>query len=99
MIACYCRVSSRDQKHDSQKAEITRWLRNHRISLRQVQWFVDKESGTTLKRSAFNRLQKVIFEGTVKTVREAHSLAASPSTTTRREACRVAAQEQCSHQH
>ena len=24
MIACYCRVSSRDQKHDSQKAEITR---------------------------------------------------------------------------
>jgi DNA invertase Pin-like site-specific DNA recombinase len=47
MIACYCRVSSRDQKHDSQKAEITRWLRNHRISLRQVQWFIDKESGST----------------------------------------------------
>jgi len=68
MIASYCRVSSRDQKHDSQKAEITRWLRNHHISLRQVQWFVDKESGTTLKRPAFDRLQKVIFEGAVKTV-------------------------------
>src|SRR5947209_2174979 len=31
--------------------------------------------------------------------REAHSLAASPSTTTRREACRVAAQEQLSPKH
>jgi DNA invertase Pin-like site-specific DNA recombinase len=68
MIACYCRVSSRDQKHDSQRAEITRWLRNHRISRRQVQWFVDKESGSTLKRPAFDRLQKAIFDGTVKTV-------------------------------
>jgi len=68
MIACYCRVSSRDQKHDSQKAEITRWLRNHRISLRQVQWFIDKESGSTLKRPAFDQLQKAIFDGTVKTV-------------------------------
>lgn len=68
MIASYCRVSSRDQKHDSQKAEITRWLRNHHISLRQVQWFVDTESGTTLKRPAFDRLQKVIFAGAVKTV-------------------------------
>ena len=29
MIACYCRVSSRRQKNDSQKAEITRWLRAH----------------------------------------------------------------------
>ena len=68
MIACYCRVSSRDQKHDSQRAEITRWLRNHRISLRQVQWFIDKESGSTLKRPAFDQLQKAIFDGTVKTV-------------------------------
>jgi DNA invertase Pin-like site-specific DNA recombinase len=68
MIACYCRVSSRDQKHDSQKAEIIHWLRNHRISLRQVQWFVDKESGSTLKRPAFDQLQKAIFAGTVKTV-------------------------------
>ena len=68
MIACYCRVSSRDQKHDSQKAEITRWLRNHRLSLRQVQWFIDTESGATLRRAAFARLQKAIFDGTVKTV-------------------------------
>ena len=68
MIACYCRVSSRDQRPDSQKAEITRWLRNHRISLRQAQWFVDKESSATLKRPAFDQLQNAIFAGTVKTV-------------------------------
>lgn len=67
-IACYCRVSSRDQKHDSQKVEITRWLRNHRLSLRQVQWFIDTESGSTLRRAAFAQLQKAIFDGTVKTV-------------------------------
>lgn len=68
MIACYCRVSSREQKHDSQKAEMTRWLRNHRIPLREVQWFEDKETGTTLQRPAFERLQKAIFDGIVKTV-------------------------------
>jgi DNA invertase Pin-like site-specific DNA recombinase len=68
MIACYCRGSSRDQKHDSQRVEIMRWLRNHRISLRQVRWFIDKESGATLKRPAFEQLQKAIFDGTVKTV-------------------------------
>jgi DNA invertase Pin-like site-specific DNA recombinase len=68
MIVCYCRVSSRDQKHDSQKAEITRWLRNHRLSLRPGRWFIDKERGATLKRPAFDQLQKAIFDGTVQTV-------------------------------
>src|SRR5262245_41325376 len=68
MIACYCRVSSRDQKPESQRAEITRWLRRRRVSLRTVQWFVDKETGTTLRRPAFERLQRAIFAGTVKTV-------------------------------
>jgi DNA invertase Pin-like site-specific DNA recombinase len=68
MIACYCRVSSRDQKHDSQKTELTRWLRNRRIPLRQVQWFEDKETGNSLKRPAFDRLQQAIFAGRVNTV-------------------------------
>jgi DNA invertase Pin-like site-specific DNA recombinase len=36
--------------------------------LKHVQWFIDKESGATLKRPAFDQLQKAIFEGTVKTV-------------------------------
>ncbi|HEV8713650.1 MAG TPA: recombinase family protein [Candidatus Binatia bacterium] len=68
MIACYCRVSSRRQKYDSQKAELQRWLRNNGIRARRVSWFEDTETGRTLIRPAFERLQRAIFDGTVKTV-------------------------------
>ena len=68
MIACYCRVSSRRQKNDSQKAEITRWLRASGISLSKVIWFEDKETGKTIRRDAFDQMQKAIFNGEVKTV-------------------------------
>ena len=63
MYACYCRVSSRRQK-----AEIGRWLTNHRIKSTAVQWFEDHESGTSLKRPAFDRMQKAIFNGEIDTV-------------------------------
>ncbi len=33
-----------------------------------MQWFADTETGRTLKRPAFDRLQQAIFAGTVKTV-------------------------------
>ena len=68
MIACYCRVSSRRQKTDSQKAELTRWLTSQRIELATVQWFEDIETGMTLRRPAFEQLQRAIFDGTVTTV-------------------------------
>jgi len=68
MYACYCRVSSRRQKNDSQKAEIQIWLKRHGIKLSSVCWFEDKESGKTLQRPAFHRMQKAIFDGEVKTV-------------------------------
>lgn len=68
MIACYCRVSSRRQRHDSQKTEITRWLQNHGISGAGVRWFEDTETGTTLQRPAFDQLQRAVFAGTIKTV-------------------------------
>lgn len=68
MIACYCRISSARQKTDSQKPEIRRWLQGTGIDLSTVEWFEDKESGRTLKRLAFDRLQKAIFAGMVKTV-------------------------------
>ncbi len=68
MIACYCRVSSASQKTDSQKPEIRRWLDGNRIDQATVGWFEDKESGKTLKRPAFDRLQKAIFAGTVTTI-------------------------------
>jgi DNA invertase Pin-like site-specific DNA recombinase len=68
MIACYCRVSSRRQRTDSQKAEITRWLTSHAITPSTVQWFEDIETGTTMRRPAFERMQRAIFDGTLKTV-------------------------------
>ena len=68
VIACYCRVSSARQKTDSQKPEIKRWLDGNRIDPSTVGWFEDKESGKSLKRPAFDRLQKAIFAGTVTTV-------------------------------
>jgi len=68
MIACYCRVSSRGQKMDSQKAELTRWLTSQGIELTTVQWFEDIETGLTLRRPAFTQLQRAIFDGAITTV-------------------------------
>src|SRR5262249_10567885 len=68
MIACYCRVSSRRQRHDSQKAKLQRWLRHQGIRASRVSWFEDTETGRTLPRPAFEQLQQAIFNGTVKTV-------------------------------
>lgn len=68
LIACYCRVSTRHQKNDSQRAEIKRWLKNNGLKLSAVRWFEDKETGATTRRFAFEQLQKAIFDGVVKTV-------------------------------
>jgi DNA invertase Pin-like site-specific DNA recombinase len=68
MIACYCRVSSRRQKTDSQQAEISRWLTSHGIELSAVQWFEDIETGMTMRRAAFEQMQRAIFDGVVNTV-------------------------------
>jgi DNA invertase Pin-like site-specific DNA recombinase len=68
MMACYCRVSTRRQKADSQKADIQRWLTGHAVPPAAVQWFEDVESGTTLTRPAFDRMQQGIFMGTITTV-------------------------------
>jgi DNA invertase Pin-like site-specific DNA recombinase len=68
MIACYCRVSSPQQKADSQQAAIKRWLKGSRLPATAVRWFVDTETGTTLQRPAFAALQQAIFHGEVDTV-------------------------------
>ncbi len=66
--ACYCRVSTKNQKNDSQRVEIERWLRNHNIDLETVRWFEDKESGIKTSRPAFDEMRKGIFSGEIKTV-------------------------------
>ncbi len=68
MIGIYCRVSSAGQKTDSQESEITKWLKANSYDEEQVEWYKDKESGKTLKRPEFERLQADIFSGKVKTV-------------------------------
>jgi len=68
MMACYCRVSTRRQKTESQKVDILRWLTGHAVPPAAVQWFEDVDSGTTLKRPAFARMQQGIFTGTITTV-------------------------------
>ena len=68
MIAAYIRVSSRKQKSDSQRAEITKWLKGNGIDMRKVRWYEDKESGKSLARPAFHQLQADIFSGKIKTV-------------------------------
>jgi len=68
VVACYVRVSTRHQKDDGQRAEIRKWLDGNGIDPKQVEWYADKETGTTLKRPEFNRLQRDIFSGKVKTI-------------------------------
>jgi DNA invertase Pin-like site-specific DNA recombinase len=68
MIACYVRVSSPQQKNDSQKAEIKRWLKQNDVDKSSVTWFEDTERGKTLKRPALALLRKSIFDGSVKTL-------------------------------
>ncbi len=67
-IAAYVRVSSKRQKDDGQRAEIQKWLDANGIDPKQVEWYADKETGRTLQRPEFDRLQKDIFNGKVKCV-------------------------------
>ena len=67
-IAVYIRVSTHSQKSDSQKAEISRWLKAHGHNLSEVMWYEDPETGTTMNRREFNLLTEAVFAGTVKTI-------------------------------
>lgn len=67
-IAAYIRVSTKGQKHDSQKAEIIAWLEAHGHDPQAVQWFEDTDTGADFTRSGLNALHEAIFAGTVKTV-------------------------------
>jgi len=67
-IGCYVRVSTSRQKTDGQEAELRRWLKRNEIPESSVEWFIDKETGTTLDRPAFKRLQGAVFGGRIRTV-------------------------------
>ena len=67
-VAAYIRVSTRRRNDDGQRAEVQKWLDANGTDPKKVTWYCDKESGTTLKRPEFDRLQADIFHGRVKTV-------------------------------
>src|SRR5262245_46748879 len=68
-VAAYLRVSTKEQNEDSQRAEISRWLAGNGIAEDTIEWFVDVgESGDTLNRPAFSRMQDRIFMGEVQMV-------------------------------
>jgi pimeloyl-ACP methyl ester carboxylesterase len=53
---------------------LLRWLTGHAVTPAAVQWFEDVESGTTLKRPAFDRMQQGIFTGTITTVMDLNAV-------------------------
>lgn len=67
-VAVYIRVSTQDQRLDGQRAEIKRWLTSHGHKPKAVTWFEDKETGKSLNRPAFKKLEAGVFSGEVKTV-------------------------------
>jgi DNA invertase Pin-like site-specific DNA recombinase len=67
-VACYVRVSTVLQNEASQIREIQAWLTGHKIDPATVRWYVDKESGDTLVRTEFERLQSAVFSGEISTI-------------------------------
>jgi hypothetical protein len=65
-VAAFIRVSTRDQRHTSQRAEVERWLKAQHLT--DVTWFEDKESGGKMGCRGLNALEDAIFAGEVKTV-------------------------------
>jgi DNA invertase Pin-like site-specific DNA recombinase len=72
MKAAYIRVSSDSQSHDSQRAEIVRYLERHDIDVSKVRWFSDVETGSKISRKGFNELQAEINAGHVDHVTVYH---------------------------
>lgn len=66
--AIYVRVSTASQNEAGQRREIQKWLDGNGFSSLRCAWYVDKESGDTLARHQFERLQQDIFAGQVTTV-------------------------------
>lgn len=67
-VAAYVRVSTVGQNEAGQRAEIERWLSGNGMEPRSVRWYVDKKSGDTLQRPAFEQLQAAVFSGAIGTV-------------------------------
>ena len=63
-IAAYVRVSTTGQNEAGQRKAIREWIKANFPTAR-TKWYVDKESGDTLDRPEFVRLQADVFAGEV----------------------------------
>jgi DNA invertase Pin-like site-specific DNA recombinase len=68
MIAAYIRVSTKEQRTDSQRAEIGKWLRANHTDMQKVIWYEDRVTGRSLDRPALRKLEEDAFDGRVDTV-------------------------------
>lgn len=66
--AVYIRVSTVGQNEAGQRAEISKWLDGNAVDRSKVRYYVDRESGDTMNRPEFERLQRDIFNGLIHTV-------------------------------
>jgi DNA invertase Pin-like site-specific DNA recombinase len=64
-IAVYVRVSSNRQDHRSQLADLKAWEAGQS---KPVKWYRDKQSGRTMDREGWNRLEKDIAAGKVNRI-------------------------------
>jgi DNA invertase Pin-like site-specific DNA recombinase len=62
-VAVYLRVSTEDQSHESQRAEVLRWLEREGINLAKVEWYEDVESGRRIDRPQMDRLRIDVSRG------------------------------------
>jgi len=66
--ACYLRVSTQEQRTDSQRQVIRDYLKHEGVPASAVKWFQDKRTGTTLERSELTKMLKAVEAGKVNTV-------------------------------
>jgi len=66
-ISAYVRVSTTGQNETGQREAIQAWVDAHYPGT-EIVWYVDKESGDTLDRPEFARLQSDVFAGHVQQI-------------------------------
>ena len=66
ITAIYVRVSSIQQKIDSQVDELNRWIDTHQPQ--QVKWFKDKFTGKSMSRPSMDKLLDDLHKGKVDTI-------------------------------
>ena len=66
ITAIYVRVSSIQQKVDSQADELKRWLDVHRLG--KVRWYKDKFTGKSMHRPSMHKLMGDLHSGKIDTI-------------------------------